>query len=257
MSGPRPIRVELAVDDAVGRLVLDRPPGNVLDAEMVAALKQAVRELAARPTLRAITIEGSGAHFSFGASVEEHLPERVGAMLVGFHDLFRALIDASLPVLAVVRGQCLGGGLELAAFAHRVFAAPDARLGQPEIRLGVFAPAASLLLPPRIGQPAADRLLLTGEVLKAADAEALGLVDEVADDPAAASEAWVRRWLLDKSAASLRLATAAARHTFHQTFRRGIEAVESLYLERLMRLEDPVEGLRAFLARRAPAWSHR
>jgi cyclohexa-1,5-dienecarbonyl-CoA hydratase len=257
MTTTRPLRVEIALEGAVGRLVLDRPPGNILDAEMIGALTAAVGDLAARPELRALWIEGAGSHFSFGASVEEHLPRQVGQMLRGFHDLFRALIDASLPVIAVVRGQCLGGGLELAAFAQRVFAARDARLGQPEIRLGVFAPAASVLLPRRVGQPRADHLLLSGEILKADAALAAGLVDEVQDDPAQAAEAWVRRWLLDKSAASLRLATAAARWDFHASFRRAIEEVETLYLERLMRLEDPVAGLEAFLAKKTPVWNHR
>ena len=89
--------------------------------------------------LKAISIEGCGPNFSFGASVEEHLPGPVQEMLPAFHDLFRVLAESSVVLFAAVRGRCLGGGLELAAFCHRVFATSDAVLGQPEVKLGVFA----------------------------------------------------------------------------------------------------------------------
>ena len=81
-------------------------------------------------------------------------------MLAAFHGMFRTMLDASVITLAVVRGQCLGGGLELAAFCHRVFAAEDARLGQPEIALGVFAPVASVILCERMGRGGAEDLAL-------------------------------------------------------------------------------------------------
>ena len=110
---------------ALARVVLQAPKGNVIDGPMAEELARALRgPLAARA--HALLLEGEGAHFSYGASIEDHLPERIGAFLPRFHDCFRALMELSKPVLAVVRGQCLGGGLELAAFCHRVFASPDA-----------------------------------------------------------------------------------------------------------------------------------
>ncbi len=256
MTPAPPVLATHHADGAVLRLVLNRPKGNILDSEMVEALRRCLRELTGHDPVRAIVIEGAGHHFSFGASVEEHLPEQVAVMLGGFHGLFRDLIRCERPLLAVVRGQCLGGGLELASFCHRVFSAPDAHLGQAETRLGVFAPVASLVLPHRIGQARADDLLLTGRTVDAHEAQHIGLVDEVADDPLEAARAYVHSNLLPKSAASLRVATHAARYEYMRAFLEHIGDVEALYLDRLMKLSDAEEGIRAFLEKRQPAWSH-
>ena len=107
---------------------------------------------ATRRPLRAALIDGEGPHFSFGASVEEHLPAQCAVMLRGLHGLLVAMLEWPRPILVAVRGQCLGGGLELALAGSLIFASRDAQLGQPEIKLGVFAPAASCLLPFRVNR---------------------------------------------------------------------------------------------------------
>jgi cyclohexa-1,5-dienecarbonyl-CoA hydratase len=144
--------------------------------------------------------------------------------------------------------------MELACFCNRVFAHPQAMLGQPEIQLGVLAPVASLILPLRIGQAAADDLLLSGRTVAATEAKQLGLVDELSDDPLAAVESWAARELLPKSGSSLRLAVRAARWQLNQTFSANIAAVEQLYLGDLMSTHDANEGLAAFLEKRRPSW---
>ncbi|MBI5364174.1 MAG: enoyl-CoA hydratase/isomerase family protein, partial [Planctomycetes bacterium] len=155
------VRVEVLENGVLWRLVIDAPKANVLDAAKVAMLTAAFERAAQEEHLKAIVIEGEGKHFSFGASVEEHVPPQHVAMLKGFHALFRAMLRAGVPTLAVVRGQCLGGGLELASFCNRVWAAPDAMLGQPEVRLGVIAPVASAFLAERIGRAHMEDLVLT------------------------------------------------------------------------------------------------
>lgn len=251
-----PIRVTLEDDGALLRIVLARPKGNVIDPAMVAAIRATVAEHRSRPALKSILFEGEGAHFSFGASVEAHLPDQIHGMLTGFHGMFRELAASGKVLLAAVRGQCLGGGLELAAFCHRVTASPEAKLGNPEILLGVFAPLASAVLPLRIGQPAADDLLLTGRSVDATEALSIGLVDEIAPDPAEAALAWHRRFAR-LSASSLGQAVRAARAHFHQTFLSTLEVVERQYLEELMATADAVEGITAFLEKRTPRWTHR
>ena len=164
------------------------------------------------------------------------------------------MADASVVLLAAVRGKCLGGGLELASFCTRVFASKDAELGQPEIGLGVFAPVASLILPERIGQSRAEHLCLSGRILSAEEAFAVGLVDVLAEDPGAAALDYARLQLLHHSAASLRCAVRAVRHTFYQRFFGALEEVERLYLEDLMSTADAVEGLRSFVEKREPEW---
>ena len=250
------VRVVPLEEGAVLQILLNQPKANIIDAEMVAALRRVVTGEASQPHIRAVIIEGEGSHFSFGASVEEHLPDNVAGMLGGFHGLFRDLEALHRPLLAAVRGQCLGGGLELASFCHRVFAAPSASLGQPEILLGVFAPMASFVLPRRIGQTAADDLLLSGRAVGAKEALTLGLVDELADDPTEAALTYARTHLLKKSAASLGVAVQAARYEFSRAFLTHIDYLETLYLERLMGLHDAEEGIRAFLEKRRPDWTH-
>lgn len=190
------IRIESLEEGAVRRILLATPKANIIDHAKIIALTEAFEEAGADPDLKAILLEGEGDHFSFGASVPEHLPGRFEAMIPAFHDMFRCLLDVSVTTVAAVRGQCLGGGLELAAFCHRVVASPGAKLGQPEIVLGVLAPVASVILPERMGRPAAEDLCLTGRIVDADEARARGLVDQVADDPAEAALAWIREHLL-------------------------------------------------------------
>ncbi|PPQ26566.1 cyclohexa-1,5-dienecarbonyl-CoA hydratase [Rhodopila globiformis] len=258
MTAPAPpVRAWIEQEGALLRLHLARPKANVLDAAMIAALDAALTAELGRPGLRGVLIDAEGPHFSFGASVEEHLPDACAAMLRDFHALLLRLLAPPLPVLVAVRGQCLGGGLELAMTATRIFAAPGAMLGQPEIRLGVFAPAASCLLPELIGPAAAEDLLLSGRSLTAAEALSAGLVQAVADDPEAAAIAWFTMHLADKSAMALRCAMQAARGDRVERVRRRLGDLEALYLNDLMRGHDALEGLTAFLEKRPPRWEHR
>lgn len=251
-----PLRVEVEEDGALLRLTLDRPKGNIIDTEMVEAIRAELSCARTKPALRAVLFSGEGKHFSFGASVEEHQVEQVGEMLPTFHALFRDLLDSNLVLLAAVRGQCLGGGLELASFCHRVFADPNARLGQPEIQLGVLAPVASLVLPLRCGQAAADDLLLSGRSVTAEEALGLGLIDELAEDPIAAALTWHRENLASKSAVALRHAVRAGRTAWRRTFLEELPHLERYYLDSLMATQDAREGIASFLEKRKPNWSH-
>ena len=252
-----PLKVWVERDGKLLRLRLARPKANIVDAAMIAALQGAFDAHRGNSGLVAVLLDAEGPHFSFGASVEEHLAGRCAAMLAGLHALILAMLDFPAPILAVVKGQCLGGGLELAMGGSLIFAAQDAKLGQPEIQLGVFAPAASVLLPPRIGQAAAEDLLFSGRTLAAPEAHALGLVSTISADPQAAALAYFDKHLAPRSASSLACAVAAARGGYLAEVRRRIAEVELLYLDRLMQTRDANEGLAAFIAKRQPRWEHR
>jgi len=255
--GATPLTVELEKDGALLRLRLSRPKANIVDAAMIGALRAALGEHLTDARLRAVLLEAEGPHFSFGASVEEHLPGSCAAMLRDLHALILQLVASPVPVLVAVRGQCLGGGLEVAAAGHLIFAAPGATLGQPEIKLAVFAPAASCLLPERIGPSRAADLLFSGRSIGAEEAHRIGLVDALADDPSIAALAYFEEHLAPRSASSLRFAVRAARYDFVYRIRRKLAEVERLYLAELMSTHDAVEGLSAFTARRPPAWEDR
>jgi cyclohexa-1,5-dienecarbonyl-CoA hydratase len=166
-------------------------------------------------------------------------------------------VEFAVPILVAVRGQCLGGGLEVALAGQWIFAAPDASFGQPEMKLGVFAPAASVLLPYRVNLPMAEDLLYSGRSIGASAALACGLVHALADDPESAALGWFHEHLQGKSAAALACATAAARGAMRREVRQRLNGVERLYLDQLMATRDANEGLVAFLAKRKPSWEHR
>jgi cyclohexa-1,5-dienecarbonyl-CoA hydratase len=252
-----PLKVWLERDGALLRLRLAKPKANLIDAAMIAALRSAFKAHRDNPGLLAALVDHEGPHFSFGASVEEHLRERCEQMLGQLHSLLHEMLAWPRPILMAVRGQCLGGGLEFAVAGSLIFAAPDAQLGQPEIKLGVFAPAASVLLPLRVGQGRAEDLLLSGRSITALHAATWGLVHEVVDDPTAGALNYFEKHLYGKSAASLALAMRAAREPFADLARARLEDVEALYLEKLMATRDANEGLNAFMEKRQPRWEHR
>lgn len=255
-SDAQPVQDWLEHGDALLRLRLNRPKANLIDAEMIAALDGALVAWHARTDLRGVLLDAQGDHFSFGASVEEHLPANCAAMLGSLHTLVMRMLQFPVPILVAVRGQCLGGGLEVALAGGMIFAAPDAQFGQPEMKLGVFAPAASVLLPYRVNQPAAEDLLFSGRTIDATQAKALGLVHTVFEDPQIAALAYFEQHLENKSAASLACAVSAARSAMIRDVRQRLADVEALYLDRLMKTRDANEGLTAFLAKRKPHWEH-
>jgi len=256
MAEFKKIKLALAHENQVLHLTLNAPKGNVLDREMIAELIRGIQENGSASSLKALVFQGEGEHFSFGASVPEHQKELVPHMLATFHDLFRALIALNKPCLAMVRGQCLGGGFELAMFCHWIFASENAKFGQPEINLAVFPPVASLLLPYRIGQANADDLVLSGRALAAQEAKQMGLVYSVSADPQAELEEFLAKHLLSKSAVALQFAARASRYEMHQAFLRNINALEGLYVQELMTTSDANEGIAAFLEKRKAVWKN-
>jgi cyclohexa-1,5-dienecarbonyl-CoA hydratase len=247
----------LELDGALLRLRLARPRANIVDAAMIAALDGALLAHRANNKLRGVLLDAEGPNFSFGASVEEHLPAQCAQMLASLHALIVAMIEFPAPILVAVRGQCLGGGLEVALAGSLIFASPDAQFGQPEMKLGVFAPAASVLLPYRVNQPMAEDLLFSGRSIGAEEARAAGLVHTVFADPETAALTYFNDHLAGKSASSLACALAAARGPMIRDVRQRLAEVERIYLDRLMTTRDANEGLTAFLAKRRPQWEHR
>jgi len=245
-------------DGAVARLTLARPPLNVLTIPMMDDLNAALDEAAARPALKAVLLEAEGKAFSAGVDVEDHMGDRVKPMLEAFHGIFRRLHALDCPTVAAVQGAALGGGAELAAFCDLVVASESATIGQPEIRVGVFPPIAALHYPVRVGQARALQLLLSGQVIGAAEALRIGLVDRVAppDQLAETVEAELARFTA-QSAAVLRLTKRAVREASGASFELVLSRLEDLYQHELMATEDAHEGLKAFAEKRPPVWVNR
>ncbi len=251
------IREELFKSQVI-RLTLNAPKANVLDAEIMAELQTQLENI--QPQVKLIQFVGAGEHFSFGASVPEHTRDRAPTMLKQFHRLFYTLADLVVPTAALISGQCLGGGMELALMCNFIFIDRTAKLGQPEISLGVFAPPASVILPLKIGQAKADDLLLTGRIVNAQEAIEIGLAAKLFEDRDAmltGTDEWTEKQILPKSASSLRFAVQAARSQFNETLREQLSKLEKFYIEELMATYDANEGIESFLEKRKPEWGNR
>ena len=242
-----PVIVWLDRSGALLRLRLARPQANVLDSAMIAALDAELARNENDDGLKGALIDAEGRNFSYGASVEEHRPGRCADMPRALHGLVRRIAAYPVPVMFAVHGQCLGGALEVASAGHLIFAAANAKFGQPEIKLGVFAPAASCILPERIGRMVAEDLLISGRSISADTANAMGLVASVSIDPEGAALAYFDEHLAPKSASSLRYAVAATREAFTRRLDQELDRVERLYLDELMATHDAAEGIAAFL----------
>jgi len=246
------------------RVVLDRPPLNILDIAMLEELDEALRDAARDETAAVVVLTGTGRAFCAGVDVADHMGDRMGRMLGVFHSVIERLLSFDAPVVAAVNGAALGGGCELLLACDLVLARDNVKLGQPEIRLGVFPPAAAALLPLRIGMPRALDLILTGRTLTAAEAHALGLVSRVL--PGDDFESGVGSFVHDLASLSAPVLRLAKRATILRNFEGGefdaggadplrrLAAAERLYAGELMRLDDAHEGLNAFLEKREPVW---
>ncbi len=252
--------IRLRIDERVARITFARPPLNVFDIAMMREIAEALNECLPQRDLAAIVFDAAPETraFSAGVAVEEHVPETVFPMLDSFHSVFRLLAQISRPVIAVVDGPALGGGCELVAACDIVIASERARFGQPEIKLGVFPPVAVILLPRVIGEKRARELIMLGDMIDAAEALRLGLVNYVV--PGAELEPKLQSVLAkvrDLSAAALALTRAALDLGGQISFQSALTEVENLYLHELMKTEDAQEGVRSFLEKRKPEWRHR
>lgn len=241
----------------VAWLTMKRPPYNVLTYDMMDEIGRAIGSLSEQPTVRALVIQAAKdcTAFSAGMAVEDSRPERAYQTLEAFQNVFNAMVDISKPVVAVVNGPAIGAGCELAALADMIVATPKARFAQPEIKIGVYPPLASVILPHAIGHKRALEMILTGEPLSAQDAARLGLVNRlVAEDQLDAEVAKVLAKITEQSAPVLEMAKKVLYETIGVPINQALRRSADIYLNQLMDLSDAQEGLRAAVEKRKPVW---
>ncbi len=254
--------IQFDVSDGVARLTLNKPPLNVLDIAMMREINAALEDVGDAKVLVFQAAEGSKA-FSAGVDISDHTADKVDEMIEVFHRIFRLLDELEAPTVAVVGGAALGGGCELALFCDMIVASEKASFGQPEIQVGVFPPVAAVALPEIVGPKKAMEMVLIGDRIRAAEAQSLGLVNQVVppEELQAAADEFVGK-LAKLSGAVLRLTKRAVRMSRgaeeqRSRFAEALTAVEELYLGPLMDTEDAHEGLAAFMEKRAPVWKDR
>jgi cyclohexa-1,5-dienecarbonyl-CoA hydratase len=232
-------------------LRLCRAPANVLDIATLERLAGELARLSADPPL-SLVITGEP-HFCAGVAIEDHVPERIGAMLDAFHGFLRAILAFPAPTIARIVGACLGGGAEIALACDLVFAAEDARIGFPEIGLACFPPAAAVLLPGAIGQSAAADWVLSGTIASGREAERRGFAGRVF--PRERLEEGVAQFaaeLAGRSRPAVTAALAVLRAPRRALFDRSIGAAEEAYA-RLSGSPELAEAIARFRDRKRPA----
>lgn len=243
--------VHLEVAEGVGTIRLDRPPMNALDTATQDRLKELAEEAANRADVRAVVLYGGEKVFAAGADIKEMQAMDHAAMVVrsrALQDSFTAVARIPKPVVAAVTGYALGGGCELALCADYRIAAEDAKLGQPEILLGLIPGAGGTQRLSRlVGPSKAKDLIFTGRMVKADEALALGLVDRVvpADEVYARAHEWAAK-LAQGPAIALRAAKEAIDTGLETDIETGL-AVERNWFAGLFATEDRERGMRSFV----------
>lgn len=244
-------------DGQVATVRLAAPKANILDQVMMANLCEIFQSIGRRMDLKTIVVTAEGPSFSYGASVQEHLPDQIAGTLKQLRELLELMIDAPAPTIAAVRGQCLGGGFELVLACDLILAEETAQFGCPEIRLGVFPPAASALLPVKVGSARAANLVLSGDSWTGTAASGAGLVSFLTG--AGGLDQKLKEVLeadfLPRSAAALRYAAQAVRLQSLTAIKEVLPQLERMYLSELMKDLNALEGIRAFLEKRQPSWA--
>jgi cyclohexa-1,5-dienecarbonyl-CoA hydratase len=247
--------IQTELEDGVATLTLNRAPLNVFNIEMMEEVNTYFEGLMKEKSLKLLIIQAAGKAFSAGVDVGEHLGDLVYKMIEAFHKMFRLMDALKVPSIAVVNGSALGGGCELALYCDMVIATEKAKFGQPEIQVGVLPPIAALIFPRMIGRKKAMELILSGEMIGAQEALTLGLVNKVVQEASLAQE--VNRFIekfTKLSGIVLKLAKEATLAGLNDDMNQGLKVIEKIYLDRLIKTNDAIEGLKAFLEKRKPNW---
>jgi len=250
--------IETISSNGITRVTLARPPLNVLNISMMRELGQALMSDAVTKGACVVALQATGKAFSAGVDVADHTPEKMEEMLEQFHEVIRLVQECPVPTVALVNGAALGGGAELATSCDIVLAANRAKFGQPEIQLGVFPPVAMVNLPGTIGVRRAAEMIFTGNVISAAEAERIGLVNKVYPDDSfdVEAEAYLQKFT-HLSRTSLMQTKQAFRTALSMSNpKSALDMLEDVYLNRLMETHDAKEGIAAYLEKRRPVWAH-
>ncbi len=248
---------KLDESDGVARLTLDRPKHNVFNIEMLHEFNQILEQLLANATLKCVVIQGEGRSWCAGVDVGDHKPEVVDDMITTFGRVFELMDQIPMPVIAAVHGACLGGGMELAIACDIVVASDKATFGQPEIKLGFLPPYAAIRLPHLVGPSKAIEVCTTGKIYSAAEGQTMGFISHVA--PVETFKEKVDGLVAEIQACSpliIRLNKQAVKAHLGLGFAAALEAVNNLFLSKLMQTADTREGIASFYEKRRPVWKN-
>ena len=247
--------IQLETRDGVGKIVINRPPVNVLNIPTIEEMIDALAKLKTDDSVKVVAVTAAGNRaFCAGVEVKDHIGEQLPKMIETFGKLFVSLIEVDKPTVAIVNGVALGGGCELVIGCDMAIASDKATIGQPEIKLGVYPPIACILAPRMLGWKKAFEIVLSGDALSAAEAERIGLVNKVvpdADLPKAADD-FLKRFT-GNSGLALTQTRRAVYCAMDLEFRKALDVISADALHQ-MSGPNAVEGLSSFVEKRKPNW---
>ncbi len=249
-------------EEAVATLTINNPPKNVLTIAVMDALEKAVDEVAQDDTVKAVVISGSGPLFVAGADIKviaSIQTSKDGEMLARQGQaLFNKIEQMQKVVIAAINGYCLGGGMELAMACHLRIAGDRARMGQPEINLGIIPGFGGTQRLPRIvGQAKAIELILSGDMINAEEAKRIGLVNKVVPEGEVLKQATgLAKKLAAKSKCTIQATLKAIEEGMNEPLSIGLGREAELFGE-ICQTEDMKEGVKAFLEKRQPKFQDR
>ncbi len=253
MSAKPPGTISVARVDGRATITWERGPANVFDIRLLEELTRALQREEVT-SAHVVVLRGGGRSWSGGLSVEDHLKPRVSTMFEAFRTTLTTLWNLASPTIAQVHGRCLGGGMELLMACDLAIASEGASFGQPEIRLGVFAPFGAATYSDLLGSRPAAELLFLGTPFDARRAAAVGIVNRVVpEEELDASVALAAQTLCSYRREALHLLKRVLRRSEVDPWPR-LAYAERTYLDELMTSVGAEEGLQAFLEKRAPVW---
>lgn len=252
------IYIKTEKEGGVARIIFNRPKHNMLSIAMMKEINEELSALSKDRELKCLVFLGEGPSWCAGVDVGDHKPELVDDMIATFNRLFELIDSLEVPVVAAVRGACLGGGMEVAIACDMIIASKNATFGQPEIKLAFFPPYAAIRLPKLVGQAKAMEICITGKRYPAEEARSLGLVSQVVDEEKFTEE--LEKLVGEIKTSSpliIRLNKRAIKQNLDKDFAHALKDVGDLFLNTLMKTEDTQEGIASYFEKRRPEWKNR
>lgn len=255
--------LSVKTENQIATITLTRPPANALSSAVLKDLAGALDEIEANDEVKVIVIHGDGKFFAAGADIKEFTTiengEKFAELARNGQRLFDRMEQFKKPIIAAIHGAALGGGLELAMACHIRLVTDDAKLGLPELNLGLIPGfAGSQRLPRIVGQAKATEMLLTSDAITGTEAKSLGLVNSTYSEHSLMMEAAYKlaERIAQKSAVTLGLALEALTYAKDDNYPKGVEKEAELFGVAFDSY-DGKEGINAFIEKRKPEFKNK
>ena len=254
--------ISIEISENVATLTIQSPPANALSTTLLNDLEKRITEVENDPTVKAVILKGDGRFFSAGADIKEFTSLQDASdyesVARNGQELFERIEKLSVPVIAAIHGAALGGGLELAMSCHIRIVAESAKLGLPELNLGIIPGfAGTQRLPQLVGNAKAYELILTGEPISGTEAVDIGLANQaVAEEKLFETAEKLATKIASKSKPSIEKVMELVPYAKYASFSAGVVAEANAFAE-VFGTEDAKEGVQAFIEKRKPNFNDR